>query len=159
MKSLRALGDFKNNISTALYNNDSIKELLLGSNYNSLRKEELFAELGKHIFSHEFIDNILENTETNIYYDVTITKLSSTVKMCKLYVYCMCDRKILDSVKSYDYNDDILFGNKADILVSVVDDILSDITDVGHLEFLETDIVKTKECYGRVIVYQVPDFR
>lgn len=161
MKSLKMIGSYKNKISSTLFKNDDIQKLLIGKDYDLLEKKELYKLMGKHILSHEFIDNIIEQAETNIYYDITISAISSTVNSCKLYLYCICDRKILDSIKTYEYKNEIIFGNKADILSCVVNDILMSIEDigVGGFEFLDSNIINTKECYGRVLVYKVPDFR
>ena len=109
-KDIFELGKFKAKIHAALYKSDNIKELLLGdvSGKTPTELRKLFKE---HVKSHLFVDEVITETESYIFYDVTLPSFSETTKMCQVQLYAVCHRDILD-----DYSKEGFYGNRADIL-------------------------------------------
>ena len=162
-KSLKQLGSYKNKISLNLIQSEDIKKILLGNKYlETADDEEIEDELITRIKSQEYIDGVVTESKAYIFYDVTMPRVGSTIKDCRLVVYIMCHRHELDMLKSYDYKSEKLIGNKVDILSVVVDDVLeSDVKNlgIGELDIKDVVIYNSKDFYGRVLVYDIPDFR
>ena len=78
-KDIFELGKFKAKIHAALYKSDNIKELLLGdvSGKTPTELRKLFKE---HVKSHLFVDEVITETESYIFYDVTLPSFKRCVK-------------------------------------------------------------------------------
>lgn len=159
-KTTSERGKFKNEIHTALYKSDNIKRLLLGDttgkSANDIRK--LFKEQVK---SHLFIDDTIVATESFIFYDVTLPNLGSNIKDCKVVMYAICHRDILDTdcyVEGY-------YGNRADILSQMIEDCLINDEEnansfgIGKLSLDSVDIYNSRRFYGCIMIFNVPNFR
>lgn len=152
-------GEFKQEINTALYKSDDIKELLLGdtSGMSTSDKQELFK---KHVKSHLFIDDTIEETDSFIFYDVRFPNLAENIKNCQVVLYAICHRDILD-----DYVKDGYFGNRADILSQMIEDCLINDAEVansfgiGKLSLDSVDLYNSTRFYGVVMIFNVPNFR
>lgn len=158
-KSTAARGKFKQEIHTALYKSDEIKDLLLGDigGISNGDKQKLFK---KHVKSHLFIDDTIDETDSFIFYDIRLPNLQENIKDCQVILYAVCHRDILD-----DYIRDGYYGNRADILSQMIEDCLINDEEVsksfgiGRLSLDSVDIYNSKRFYGCVMVFNVPDFR
>lgn len=159
-KSTADRGKFKNEIHTALYKSENIKNLLLGDttgkSANDIRKS--FRE---HVKSHLFIDDTITATESFIFYDVILPVLRSNTKDCRVVMYAICHRDILDG----DEYVDGYYGNRADVLSQMIEDCLINDEEtansfgIGKLSLDSVDIFNDKRFYGVIMTFSVPNFR
>lgn len=158
-KSTAERGKFKQEITSALYKSADIRELLLGdmSGMSASDRQKLFR---KHVKSHLFIDDTIEETDSYIFYDVQLPNLATQIKDCRVVLYAICHRDILDN-----YAKDGYFGNRADILSQMIEDCLINDEEVansfgiGKLSLDSVDIYNATRFYGVIMVFNVPDFR
>lgn len=158
-KTTAERGKFKKNIHEALYNSNDIKELLLGdiSGMSASDKQKLFR---KHVKSHLFIDDTIEETDSYIFYDVRLPDLTPQIKNCQVVLYAICHRDILD-----DYVKEGYFGNRADVLSQMIEECLINNEEVinkfgiGELSLDSVDLYNATRFYGVVMIFNVPDFR
>lgn len=154
-------GKFKNEISTALYKSENIRNLLLGDTTGKSAGEvrRLFKE---HVKSHLFVDDTILATESFIFYDVVFPVLHAQTKQCKVILYAICHRALLDDEK---IQIDGYCGNRADILAELVEDCLLNDEEtansfgIGNLFLDSVDIFNDKNFYGCAMVFSVPNFR
>lgn len=158
-KDIFELGKFKAKIHAALYKSDNIKELLLGD-VSSKTPTELRKLFKEHVKSHLFVDEVITETESYIFYDVTLPSFSETTKMCQVQLYAVCHRDILD-----DYSKEGFYGNRADILTEMVENALlydeevAKSFGIGHLELNHIGVYNGRNVYGHVLQFSVPNFR
>lgn len=158
-KNTAERGIFKQEITSALYKSPNIVELLLGdtSGMSAGDKQKLFR---KHVKSHLFIDDTIEETDSYIFYDVRLPNLTEQIKKCQVVLYAVCHRDILDNYFKEGY-----FGNRADILSQMIEDCLVNNEEVansfgiGKLSIDSVDIYNAKRFYGVVMLFDVPNFR
>lgn len=158
-KNTAERGKFKQEITSALYKSDDIKNLLLGDvvELSSSQKQKLFLE---HVKSHLFIDDTIEETASFIFYDIRFPDLSDNIKSCQIILYAICHRDILD-----DYINEGYFGNRADVLSQMIEECLindeetSNSFGIGRLSLDSVDIYNSMRFYGVVMVFNVPNFR
>lgn len=158
-KSTAERGKFKQEITSALYKSADIRELLLGdmNGMSASDRQKLFR---KHVKSHLFIDDTIEETDSYIFYDVQLPNLATQIKDCRVVLYAICHRDILDN-----YAKDGYFGNRADILSQMIEDCLINDEEVansfgiGKLSLDSVDIYNATRFYGVIMVFNVPDFR
>lgn len=157
-KTISERGKFKEEIHAALYNSENICNLLLGdiSNMNATEIREGFK---KRVKSHLFIDDTIEDTDTFIFYDVVVPSLAPNIKSCRVIVYAICHRDILD-----DYYMEGYYGNRADILSEIIEEVLTgkDVTynfGIGKLTLDSVDIYNSTRFYGCVMTFNIPTFR
>ena len=158
-KSAAERGKFKQEIHTALYKSADIRDLLLGdtSGMSTSDKQKSFR---KHVKSHLFIDDTIEETDSFIFYDVRLPNLAAQIKDCQVVLYAICHRDILD-----DYVKEGYFGNRADILSQMIEDCLINDEEVansfgiGKLSLDSVDLYNATRFYGVVMIFNVPDFR
>lgn len=158
-KNTAERGTFKREISTALFNSAEIRELLCGDlgGKSISEQREIFR---KHVKSHLFIDDTVEDTDTFIFYDVRMPMLRTNTKSCSVILYAVCHRDILDccAVDGYD-------GNRADILSQMVEDCLLNNEEtarsfgIGTLTLDSVDIYNSRRFYGVIMQFSVPNFR
>lgn len=153
------LGIYKEKISKALLKNENICNLILGDT-SSMTPNQLQCAFKDHIKSHLFIDDTITETDSFIFYDVMCPHLGTNVKGCKVIMYAICHRDILDNYVRENY-----FGNRADILAQMIEDALINDTSVsnkfgiGELTLDSIDIYNSKRFYGRILTFSVPTFR
>lgn len=117
-------------------------------------------EFRNYVKSHLFIDDTIEETGSFIYYDVVFPRLESNIKTCKVILYEMCHRDILDN-----YYKDGYFGNRADVLLQMIEDALINNREVvnnfgiGELTLDSVDIYNSTRFYGSIMMFSVPTFR
>jgi len=158
-KSTAERGKFKQEITSALYKSADIRDLLLGdtSGMSTSDKQKSFR---KHVKSHLFIDDTIEETDSFIFYDVRLPDLAAQIKDCQVVLYAICHRDILD-----DYVKEGYFGNRADILSQMIEDCLINDEEVansfgiGKLSLDSVDLYNATRFYGVVMIFNVPDFR
>lgn len=158
-KNTAERGKFKQEITSALYKSADIRDLLLGdtSGMSTSDKQKSFR---KHVKSHLFIDDTIEETDSFIFYDVRLPDLAENIKDCQVVLYAICHRDILDN-----YVKDGYFGNRADILSQMIEDCLINDEEVansfgiGKLSLDSVDLYNAKRFYGVVMIFNVPDFR
>lgn len=158
-KNTAERGIFKQEITSALYKSPNIVELLLGdtSGMSAGDKQKSFR---KHVKSHLFIDDTIEETDSYIFYDVRLPNLTEQIKKCQVVLYAVCHRDILDNYFKEGY-----FGNRADILSQMIEDCLVNNEEVansfgiGKLSLDSVDIYNAKRFYGVVMLFDIPNFR
>ena len=158
-KTTAERGKFRQEITSALYKSADIRDLLLGdtSGMSASDKQKLFR---KHVKSHLFIDDTIEETDSFIFYDVRLPDLAAQIKDCQVILYAICHRDILD-----DYVKEGYFGNRADILSQMIEDCLINDEEVansfgiGKLSLDSVDLYNATRFYGVVMIFNVPDFR
>lgn len=148
-------GQFKSNIKKCLYKNENLRQFLFdGENINVT--PHLFSERVK---SHLFLDDILTDKKSYIFFDVICPQFTAQIKEIKIVMYVICHRDILD-----DYTQkEGYFGNRADALSQAVEEAL--ITDgakefgIGDLQLEGVDLYNGKNFYGTQLIFNVPTFR
>lgn len=158
-KSTLERGKFKQEITSALYKSADIQELLLGdvSSLSTRDKQKLFKE---HVKSHLFIDDTIDETDSYIFYDICMPNLATHIKDCRVILYAICHRDILD-----DYVKEGYYGNRADVLSQMIEDCLikdeniANNFGIGSLSLDSVDIYNATRFYGVVMIFSVPNFR
>lgn len=159
LNTISEKGTFKEEIHSALYKNDDIRELLIGDT-SGMSAKEIRGAFKDHVKSHLFIDDTIKETDSFIYYDVVFPTLKSNIKECKLILYAICHRDILDNYSKEGYH-----GNRADILSEmiidtlVVDDKISNSFGIGRLTLDSVDLYNASRFYGVAMILSVPNFR
>lgn len=158
-KTLIERGKFKNEINTALYKNKDICELLLGDT-SGKSGADIRKEFKQHVKSHLFIDDTLTEAETYIFYDVVFPYMQPHIKSCRIMMYLICHRSILE-----DYIKEGYYGDRIDILAQMVQDTLINDEEtvhnfgIGELNLDSIDIYNSQRFYGCVLTFNVPSFR
>lgn len=158
-KTTAERGKFKQEIHSALYKNVDLRDLLLGdtSGMSAAKVRSLFKE---HVKSHLFIDDTITDTESFIFYDVVFPSLHSNIKICKIIMYAICHRDILE-----DYVKEGYFGDRSDILAQMIEDTLindenvSNRFGIGELTLDSVDVYNATRFYGCRMDFSVPNFR
>ena len=156
--STKERGLYKTEISTALFNSENIRELILGD-VSNLSKSEVLEKFKSYVKSHIFIDDTITDDGTYIFYDVIMPSLKSNIKNCQVLMYLICHRDSLE-----DYSKEGYYGNKSDILSQMVEEALLDESvvnnfGIGRLSLDSIDIYNSTHFYGCVMRYSVPNFR
>lgn len=158
-KNTAERGKFKMEISSALYKNENIRELLLGDT-SGMTAPQIRSAFKAHVKSHLFIDDTIEDATSFIFYDVRFPYIRAQVKTCQVVMYIMCHRDILDT-----YYKDGYYGDRADILAQMVEDTLLNDKDVvndfgiGELSLDSVEIYNAQKFYGCIMYFSVPNFR
>lgn len=158
-KATAERGKFKQEIHAALYNCEELKNLIVGDTTGKT-KNEIRKAFKDRVKSHLFIDDTIEETESFIFYDVIFPSLRSNIKSCKVILYAVCHRDILDT-----YNNDKYPGNRADVLAQIIEDCLINDREVvnsfgiGELSLDSVDIYNSRKFYGCIMQFLVPNFR
>lgn len=148
-------GQFKSNVKKCLYKNETLRQFLFDGE-NTTITPRLFSERVK---SHLFVDEILTEKKSYIFFDVVCPQFSTHIKEMKIVMYVICHRAILD-----DYTQrEGYYGNRADAISQCVEEAL--ITEnakefgIGDLKLEGVDIYNGKNYYGTSMVFDVPAFR
>lgn len=159
IKTTAERGRFKEIIHSALFKNKDIRDLLLGDT-SELSKAELMSKFKDHVKSHLFVDDVIQETDAFIFYDVSLPILHTNIKTCKILMYLICHRDILEN-----YNAEGYYGNRADILSQMVEDVMINDDEVardfgiGKLMLESVEIYNSTKFYGCVMTFDVPNFR
>lgn len=158
-KTIAERGKFKTEISTALYKNQNIRDLILG-NTDGMSSRQIQIAFKDHVKSHLFIDDTITDATSYIFYDVRLPFMHSTTKSCQVVMYAICHRDILET-----YSKDGYYGDRADILAQMIEDTLINDEDVansfgiGKLNLDSVDIYNATRFYGCIMYFSVPNFR
>ena len=158
-KTIAERGKFKTEISTALYKNQNIRDLILG-NTDGMSSRQIQIAFKDHVKSHLFIDDTITDATSYIFYDVRLPFMHSTTKTCQVVMYAICHRDILET-----YSKDGYYGDRADILAQMIEDTLINDEDVansfgiGKLNLDSVDIYNATRFYGCIMYFSVPNFR
>lgn len=158
-KTLRERGNFKIQIHDALYRSDDIRDLLIGD-LSGKSNTQIINEFKDHVKSHLFVDDTITETASFIYYDVLFPSLEEHIKNCRLVMYAICHRDILDNYYREGY-----VGNRADILAEMIEEILLNDPDtvnsfgIGELALDGVSIYNATRFYGCILNFSVPSFR
>lgn len=159
LKTTAERGKFKKEISTALYKNEDIRELLLGDTKN-MSAADIKKKFKEHVKSHLFIDDTITAQESFIFYDIIFPDLHPNIKECQVIMYAICHRDILE-----DYSKDGYYGDRADALCQMIEDTLINDEEVansfgiGKLNLDSVSIYNATHFYGSVLYFSVPNFR
>lgn len=157
--TLSEKGIFKEEIHSALYKNDGIKELLIGD-MSGMSAKEIRETFKYHVKSHLFVDETIKEADSFIYYDVIFPRLSSQIKDCRVMLFAICHRDMLDN-----YSKDGYHGNRADILSEMIVDSLvvneetANSFGIGKLSLDSVDVFNSQRFYGVGMIFNVPNFR
>lgn len=159
LKTTAEKGKFKQEISTALYKNENLRELLLGDT-SQMSASEMRMAFKEHVKSHLFIDDTITETSSFIFYDVIFPSLRSNIKKCEVVMYVICHRDILEN-----YSKDGYYGDRADALSQMIEDSLINDEEIansfgiGKLNLDSVNIYNATRFYGCVMYFSVPNFR
>ena len=152
-------GKYKENISKALYKSEDLKELLIGDT-SGMSASQIQSKFKEHVKSHLFVDDTITETESFIYYDVIFPVLNPHIKNCQIIMYAICHRDILDN-----YFKDGYYGNRADVLTQMIENILINDKSVsmnfgiGKLTLDRVEVYNSTRMYGCMLLFNVPTFR
>ncbi len=152
-------GRFKIEITSALYKNKDIRELILGDTTGK-STTEVAKEFKNYVKSHLFIDDTITETKTFIFYDVILPSLHTQTKECSVIMFAICHRDILDNYAKEGY-----YGNRADILTQMIVNALINDKEtansfgIGELTLDSVDVYNSQRMYGCELRFSVPSFR
>ena len=151
-------GIYKTRIVNALLQSDNIKDIILGDT-SGLTQTDILTKFKNHVNSHLFIDETIKDTSTYIFFEVFMPQLRPQVKTTKILMYAICHRDILENYTKEGY-----FGNRADILSEMIEEILldSDIVKkfgIGDISLDNVDIYNSVTFYGCIMTFNVSNFR
>lgn len=157
MKSINERGKFKQAIKSMLFMSDDVKKVLFGD--ERLTQEQAKEKFNMCVKSHFFIDDTLTEKGSYIFFDVVIPNISTQIKDCKIVMYLISHREILD-----DYSLDGYYGNRADILSQTVENALLNTVEVkefgiGDLQLDSVDIYNSANYYGVQMLFSTSCFR
>lgn len=151
-------GIYKTRITNALLKSENIKDLILGDT-SGMKQIAVIKDFKEHVKSHLFIDDTIKDTDTYIFFDVIMPKLRPQVKSVQVLIYAICHRDILENYSKEGY-----YGNRADILSQMIEEILIDDNivkefGIGDLELDNVDIYNSNTFYGCIMSFGVHNFR
>lgn len=158
-KTISERGKFKTEISTALYKNADIRDLILGDT-EGMSPTQIQNAFKEHVKSHLFIDDTITDATSYIFYDVRFPYVRSNTKTCQVVMYAICHRDILETYSKEGY-----YGDRSDILAQMIENTLINDDDVsmnfgiGKLELDSLDIYNATRYYGCIMYFSVPNFR
>lgn len=158
-KTTAERGKFKQEIHSALYKNSDLRELLIGDTAG-MKAVDIQAKFKEYVKSHLFIDDTIQEAASFIFYDVVFPNLRSQTKDCRIILYAICHRDILE-----DYTKAGYFGDRSDIMAQMIEDALINDESVknkfgiGELTLDSVDIYNATRFYGCKMDFSVPNFR
>lgn len=159
-KSTGESGYYKHIIDTALYKNTELCEFLCGDDFKKLSTKEKRKAFKSHVQSHLFIEEVVKDADLFVYYDVFFPTLRPQTKKCKIVLQLMAHREIIDTKVKEGY-----YGNASDILAQMVENTLlndydiSNAFGIGELNLDSNIIYNATRFYGRVLTFEVSNFR
>ena len=146
----RELGTFKTKIMNALARSEKINALLNDSNHGQFKD---------HVKGHLFVDDTVKDTSSYIFFDVYMSEIQPHIKNISVVIYAIAHRDILDNYSEQGY-----FGNRTDILSQMIEEALIDEKvrkdfGIGDLNLNAVNIYNANNYYGRILYFNVPNFR
>lgn len=158
MKSIKERGLFKQNIKNMLFSSDDVMRVLIDDyeNLTAKQKREVFLERVK---SHLFIDNTLTEKGTYIFFDIIVHNIAPQTKGCKIFMYLVCHRELLDDFEMEGY-----YGNRTDALSQAVEGALLNTENakqfgIGDLLLSSIDVYNSSDYYGVQMIFTAECFR
>lgn len=154
----KELGLFKETIHSVLYKSNDVREMIVGD--LSMSPSQQIKKFKEHVKSHLFIDDTIEVAETFIFYDVIFPSIHENIKTCRVLMYVISHRDIIDN-----YTKEGFHGNRSDILAQMIENAIINDPDVqlsfgiGRLNLISNDIYNSQRFYGRILTFEVPNFR
>lgn len=158
-KTTREKGRFKQEIHSALYKNEELRSLLIGDS-SKMTNQQKMSEFKRHVKSHLFVDETVTEAESFIFYDVAFPSLKEHTKDCKVIMYVICHRDIMETCQVEGY-----IGDRVDVLCQMVEDSLLNEANVagsfgiGNLQLDSVQIYNATRFYGAIMNFSVPSFR
>lgn len=157
-KTLSERRKFKQKVHKALFQNEELRDLLIGGIGNKSTPTQL-AEFKKVVMSHMFVDDTELEAGTYIYYDVQFPVLNVQIKNCEMVMYAICNRKIIADSGVEGYS-----GDRIDRLGELIEDSLinDDVVKefgIGDLKIDSIRIFNGSKFYGLCFTFKVPNFR
>lgn len=158
-KTTEERGKYKIAISRALYKNEDIRNLIVGD-CTTLSANESRTKFKSRVKSHLFIDDTITETGSYIFYDINIPNLASQIKTCRIVMYIICSRDILETYSKEGY-----YGDRADILSQMIEDTLINDKEIvnefgiGELRLDSIEIYNSSRFYGCIMNFEIPTFR
>lgn len=155
-KNILELGNVKKNVESMLFKDETVRQLL-GDGENIQDARSFFRE---HCKTHLFVDDTLTEKGSFIFFDTSISDINYQTKTTRIHMIVMCHRDLLDVIPSVDG----LSGNRADMLAEAVSNTLLSAENtnqfgIGELSLEDVDIYNSKDYYGRVLIFEVKNFR
>lgn len=158
MKSIKERGLFKHNIKNMLYASDDVMRVLV-DDYEKLTAKQKREKFLERVKSHLFIDDTLTEKGTYIFFDIVVQNIASQTKECKIVMYLVCNRDLLDDFELEGY-----YGNRADVLSQAVEGALLNEENakqfgIGDLQLTSVDIYNSSNYYGVQMIFDAECFR
>lgn len=158
MKSIKERGLFKQNIKNMLFASDDVMRVLV-DNFEGLTAKQKREKFLESVKSHLFIDDTLTEKGTYIFFDIVVQNIASQTKECKIVMYLVCHRDLLD-----DFELEGFYGNRADVLSQAVERALLNKENakqfgIGDLLLSSVDIYNSSNYYGVQMIFDAECFR
>lgn len=162
---LKELGQFKTKFALPLCNSELVKTMLLGSDYQS-KDIDVETELKKYIISNLCVNGVVNNTDTYIFYDVVLPRIGLNIKTIRLITYVICHKDKIDDISnlSLDIKKNY-YGNRVDRLCQIIEEIIINNKEIsrefgiGEIKLEDVNIYNSDAFYGRILTFEVPNFR
>lgn len=158
MKSIKERGLFKQNIKNMLFSSDYVMKVLI-DDYEKLTAKQKREKFLERVKSHLFIDDTLTEKGTYIFFDIVVQNIASQTKDCKIVMYLVCHRDLLDDFEMEGY-----YGNRADVLSQMVEGALLNTKNakqfgIGDLLLSSIDIYNSSNYYGVQMIFDTECFK
>ena len=158
MKIIKERGLFKDKIKNMLFLSSNVMKVLF-EDYGNMTVKQKREKFFKQVKSHLFIDDTLTEKSTYIFFDIVVQNIASQTKECKIVMYLVCHRDLLDDFELEGY-----YGNRADILSQAVEEALLNTENakqfgIGDLLLSSVDVYNSKDYYGVQMIFDTKCFR
>lgn len=159
LKTTAERGKFKQIIHKALFENENIREMIIGD-FSKMSKIDQLKTFKEYVKSHLFIDDTITESKTFIFYDIELPDLHENIKDCRISMYLICNRDLLENYEKNGY-----YGDRIDILSQMVEEALinnekvSQKFGIGKLTLDSVNIYNATRFYGCILEMSVPNFR
>lgn len=159
-KTLKERGEFKATIYNILIKDPRIQKIVLNDLYDSLNEKERIKKMRDFVFTHLFVNDTIKEVGTFIYFDIYFPRMRDQIKTCKITMYAMTHRDLLDT-----YHDPDMIGNRADCLAEYIEDVLVNDPEnkyefgIGTIVLESALYVNTANLYGTEFLFDVRTFR
>ena len=158
---LKELGRYKNLINPIFYQSEGIRKAILGKDYvqTYTTEDEIYEGLRPFIKSHLYVDDVMLDMGTYLFYDVTVPYAQASMKTCHLVIYTFCNKEIIDTFNLKGYE-----GNRVDIMCQLIEEAVTDPEiirkyGIGKMQLRDCQIfTRQKNVYGKILDFEVPNF-
>lgn len=152
------IGSMKEVIYDALCKSEPIRLLLLGSGYEN-REEPVETQLSRHLLKSFTPDESAADPRAYLCIEVLVTGTTRTTKNCRIMLYAVCHRSMVDTAPAGGA------GTLIDRLCKAADEVLCGSTlsrsiGIGSLSLENTGMYKSDSgYYGIIMEYSIPSYR